>query len=232
MNGYNLLRDWYNYKFSNPSKVKAMHSDMYCYLIDLWNRLGQKDEFGLPTQVTMEALGIGSYNTYKKTFEDLIQFGFVKLIADSKNQYQSKIIALSKNDKALDKAPDKALDKAHIKATDTIYKQETIEQKTIDTIPFQERVSKFLNWFNAEFTKHGKPQSKFRTLNNQTESNLKRLLDKYTTEEWSHAFSNMVKSEWVIQNKNATPDHFLRPANFEKYLNQTNEENKIKFAWQ
>ena len=232
MNGYNLLRDWYNYKFSNPSKVKAMHSDMYCYLIDLWNRLGQKEEFGLPTQVTMEALGIGSYNTYKKTFEDLIQFGFVKLIADSKNQYQSKIIALSKNDKALDKAPDKALDKAHIKATDTIYKQETIEQKTIDTIPFQERVSKFLNWFNAEFTKHGKPQSKFRTLNNQTESNLKRLLDKYTTEEWSHAFSNMVKSEWVIQNKNATPDHFLRPANFEKYLNQTNEENKIKFAWQ
>lgn len=232
MNGYNLLRDWYNYKFSNPSKVKAMHSDMYCYLIDLWNRLGQKDEFGLPTQVTMEALGIGSYNTYKKTFEDLIQFGFVKLIADSKNQYQSKIIALSKNDKALDKAPDKALDKAHIKATDTIYKQETIEQKTIDTIPFQERVSKFLNWFNAEFTKHGKQQSKFRTLNNQTENNLKRLLDKYTTEEWSHAFSNMVKSEWVIQNKNATPDHFLRPANFEKYLNQTNEENKIKFAWQ
>lgn len=232
MNGYNLLRDWYNYKFSNPSKVKAMHSDMYCYLIDLWNRLGQKDEFGLPTQVTMEALGIGSYNTYKKTFEDLIQFGFVKLIADSKNQYQSKIIALSKNDKAPDKAPDKALDKAHIKATDTIYKQETIEQKTIDTIPFQERVSKFLNWFNAEFTKHGKPQSKFRTLNNQTENNLKRLLDKYTTEEWSHAFSNMVNSEWVIKNKNATPDHFLRPANFEKYLNQTNEENKIKFAWQ
>lgn len=133
MNGYNLLRDWYNYKFSNPSKVKAMHSDMYCYLIDLWNRLGQKDEFGLPTQVTMEALGIGSYNTYKKTFEDLIQFGFVKLIADSKNQYQSKIIALSKNDKAPDKAPDKALDKAHIKATDTIYKQETIEQIYIPT---------------------------------------------------------------------------------------------------
>ena len=133
MNGYNLLRDWYNYKFSNPSKVKAMHSDMYCYLIDLWNRLGQKEEFGLPTQVTMEALGIGSYNTYKKTFEDLIQFGFVKLIADSKNQYQSKIIALSKNDKAPDKAPDKALDKAHIKATDTIYKQETIEQIYIPT---------------------------------------------------------------------------------------------------
>lgn len=98
--------------------------------------------------------------------------------------------------------------------------------------PFQERVSKFLVWFNAEFTKHGKPQAKYRTLNNQTENNLKRLLDKYTTDEWCYAFKNMINSEWVIQNKNATPDHFLRPANFEKYLNQSNEENKFKFAWQ
>ena len=70
MNGYNLLRDWYNFKFSNPSKTKSIHSDFYCYLIDLWNRLGQKDEFGLPTSVTMELLGIGSYNTYKKVLND------------------------------------------------------------------------------------------------------------------------------------------------------------------
>lgn len=87
-------------------------------------------------------------------------------------------------------------------------------------VPFQERVNSFLNWFNSEFTKHDKPQAKFRTLNNQTESNLKKLLDKYTTQEWSYAFSNMIKSEWVIESKNATPDHFLRPANFEKYVNQ------------
>lgn len=150
MNGYNLLRDWYNYKFSHPSKVKAIHSDMYCYLIDLWNRLGQKDEFGLPTQVTMEALGIGSYNTYKKTFEDLVEFGFVKLIADSKNQHQSRIVALSKNDKASDEAPDKALDKAHIKATDTIIKQETKKQETIQTIDYKFYFDCFWNAYDKK----------------------------------------------------------------------------------
>lgn len=154
MNGYNLLRDWYNFKFSNPSKVKAIHSDMYCYLIDLWNRLGQKDEFGLPTQVTMEALGIGSYNTYKKTFDDLLQFGFVELIADSKNQHQSRIIALSKNDKANDKAPDKALDKAHVKATDIINKQETIQQQT--TIDYEFYFDLF---WNAYDKKRGREKS-------------------------------------------------------------------------
>ena len=127
MNGYNLIRDWYNFKFENPSKVKAIHSDFYCYLIDRWNRLGQKQEFGLPTSVTMEALGIGSYNTYKKTLQDLIDFGFIKLVTESKNQHQSKVIALSKNDKASTKALDEATTKAIDKATDTITKQENKE---------------------------------------------------------------------------------------------------------
>ena len=123
MNGYNLTRAWYDFKFDNVGKVKAVHSDMYFYIIDLWNRLGQKDCFGLPTSVTMEALGINSYNTFKKVLDDLIEFNFIVLISESKNQHSSKVIALvtalSKNDKATDKA----LDKASNKALDSITKQ-------------------------------------------------------------------------------------------------------------
>jgi len=137
MNGYDLTRMWYNFKFENPTLVKAKHSDMFFYLIDKWNRLGQKKQFGLPTDVTMEALGIGSYNTYKKTLADIIKFGFIKLIAESKNQYQSKIIALSKidkaTDKALDKATIKAVDESPDKSVDSIHEQlnkGTIEQRT------------------------------------------------------------------------------------------------------
>lgn len=120
MNGYDLTRCWYNFKFDNPKKVKSVHSDLFFYIIDLWNRLGQKKEFGLPTSVTMESLGIGSYNTFKKTLDDLFDFGFIKLVSDSKNQHQSKVIAISKIDKATDKALDKATIKASDKATDTI----------------------------------------------------------------------------------------------------------------
>ena len=143
MNGYTLTRNWYNYKFEHPSKVRHVHSDLYFYIIDLWNRLGQKKEFGLPTMITMESVGIGSYNTYKKTLNDLIDFGFIKLIQESKNQHISKIIsisALSKNDKATDKALDKAHtkadDKATDKPTDTIIEQRnkgTIKQKNKGT---------------------------------------------------------------------------------------------------
>jgi len=176
MNGYNLIRDWYNFKFTNPSKAKAIHSDMYCYLVDLWNRLGQKSEFGLPTTVTMEVLGIGSYNTYKKTLNDLIQFGFIKVISESKNQHQSKIIALSKNDKATDKALDEATIKATDKATDTINKQKnnrTIDEKNKFKEPsFDEvndyciernndiDVNKFINFYQSKGWMVGKNKMK------------------------------------------------------------------------
>ena len=111
-------------------------------------------------------------------------------------------------------------------------KEKGKEKEQLYIVPFQERVNKFLIWFNSEFTKHGKQQAKFRTLNNQTESNLKKLLDKYLTDEWCIAFENMVNNNWVIENKNATPDHFLRPANFEKYLNQVKQQETFKAAWQ
>jgi hypothetical protein len=226
MNGYNLIRDWYNFKFENPSKVKAIHSDFYCYLIDRWNRLGQKQEFGLPTSVTMESLGIGSYNTYKKTLQDLIDFGFIKLVTESKNQYQSKVIALSKNDKASTKALDEATTKATTKATDTIDKQyNNITNKQADAI----LIEKFILWFNDMKLKYKKVDGKFKTLSKTDLNNLKSLKALgYTADDFEHAYKVMIDSEWVKINKIDTPKHFLVNDNFSKYVNTVvTEESKF-----
>jgi hypothetical protein len=217
MNGYNLIRDWYNYKFENPSRVKASHSDFYCYLIDRWNRLGQKNEFGLPTSVTMEALGIGSYNSYKKTLQDLIDFGFIKLVTESKNQYQSKVIALSKNDKASYKALNEAHNKAPDKATDTIYKQKNKRtNEDADAIS----IDKFILWFNDMKLKYKKVEGKFKTLSKTDLNNLKSLKTLgYTADDFEHAYKIMVDSIWTKENSTDTPTHFLRNDNFSKYVN-------------
>lgn len=122
MNGYNLIRAWYNFKFENPDITKPSHSDLYCFLVDKWNRLGQKEKFGLPTDSTLESMNL-SYNSYKKYLKDLVDFGFIIIVKESKNQHQSKIVALSKVDKALDKA----LDKASIKALDESF-DETVDE--------------------------------------------------------------------------------------------------------
>jgi len=108
MTGYELTNKWYEFKFDNPARVRHIHSDMFFYVVYLWNKLGRKKEFGLPTEATMESLGIGSYNTYKNTLNDLIAFRAIRLVKDSKNQHHAKIIALSFFDEANNEATDKA----------------------------------------------------------------------------------------------------------------------------
>lgn len=135
INGYKLSRDFVDFSFENPSKIKPSHYALYFFAIEHCNRLGWKREFGLPTTMTMEAISIKSYNTYSKTFNELVKYGFFKLIEKSKNQYSANIIALSKNDKALDKALDKAFIKHASKrsestgqSVDSIIKQLTNKQ--------------------------------------------------------------------------------------------------------
>lgn len=131
MNSYELSRNWFDWSFENPEKINPNHSALYFFTIEHCNRLGWKEKFGLPTTMAKESIGIRSYNTYIKTLNDLVDFGFIKLIEKSKNQYSSNIVALSNFDKAHDKALDKALIKHGTKqreSTDSINKQETKEQ--------------------------------------------------------------------------------------------------------
>jgi len=98
------------------------------YICDLWNRLWQAKKFWLPTEMTMNLLGIWSYNTYHKAYEDLVSRWFIKEIQKSTNQYSARVIAISK----IDKATNKALDKATIKATDET--SDDINKQVFNTI--------------------------------------------------------------------------------------------------
>jgi hypothetical protein len=99
-------------------------------------------KFGLPTEMVKSAIGIHSYNTYIDALNDLVEWGFIKMIQKSKNQYSSNIIALSNFDKATTKALDKAMIKHSTKhgtkqdeSTDSINKQVNKEQINNETIP-------------------------------------------------------------------------------------------------
>lgn len=127
INGYELSRNFWNWCFENPEKVKPNHPALFHFIIEHCNRLGWKKKFGLPTTMAKDAIGIRSYNTYSKTLNDLVEFGFIILIEKSKNQYSSNIIALSN----FNKAHNKALDKAFIKH-DTKQSESTVQ--SIDSI--------------------------------------------------------------------------------------------------
>jgi hypothetical protein len=161
MDIYTLSRNFFNWSFENPEKIKPSHIALYFFCIEHCNRLGWKQKFGLPTTMAKEAIGIRSYNTYIETLNELVEFGFIQLIEKSKNQHSSNIVALSKFDKAHNKALDKALIKHSTKQSestqqsiDSINKQETSKQITKNNI--QERKLKFSSSLQPFLNKYGK----------------------------------------------------------------------------
>ena len=130
INGYSLSRSWFDFCFENPDKIKPNHTALYFFIIELCNRLGWKEKFGLPTSMAKEAVGIKSYNTYINSLNDLVEFGFIVMVEKSKNQYTANIVALSNFDKAQYKALDEAIVKNEVCS---IKKSESTVQSTIQS---------------------------------------------------------------------------------------------------
>lgn len=165
MNSYELSRCFIDWSFENPEKVKPIHYAIYFFAIEHCNRLGWKDKFGLPSQMVMEAIGVKNWRTYSAGLNELVDFGFIKMIEISKNQYSSNIIAIVKNTKAPTKADTKALDKALSKhgakqrqSTVSIDKQlnnTTTNNTTINNKEVKEnKLILFDSWWNQYEYKH------------------------------------------------------------------------------
>lgn len=116
MNGYQLTDAWFEFRFQHPEKVSHAHTELYFYLVYHWNKLSQKEKFGLPSAVTMEATGIRNYKTYRKCIKDLAEFGFIRLVSEAINQHQAMVVAWGKNTKAGTEALTEALTKAQSEA--------------------------------------------------------------------------------------------------------------------
>jgi len=112
LNGYALSRQWFDFTQETSEMVTPMHTALYFWIIDLCNRLQWKEVIGLPTDHTMNAIRIKSYKSYKKSLDDLIRWGFLKLITKSRNQHTCNEVALVLKTKAETKATTKAETKA------------------------------------------------------------------------------------------------------------------------
>lgn len=111
MNIYHLSRKWWDWSFENPERVRPIHSAILFMAIEHCNRMGWKKNFGFPTTMVMEAIGVSNYKTYKKALDELVEFGFIQMVERSRNQYSANIIALVNFAEASGEAHGKALSK-------------------------------------------------------------------------------------------------------------------------
>jgi hypothetical protein len=215
--GYALSRAWFDFAFENQGMVSGNHGCMFLWFLEKNNRMGWVKHFGAPRDETMAAVGITSYNTYRKIFSDLVEWGFIKVIKESKNQYTAHIIALSKNDQPSIQALDSALIQAtiqheysHCSDTDTgtntdtvaINKQETLNNKP-ETIKHVGGNKKFIPPSHTEVQEffESKTNETFWTAD-QCKFQAERFVNFYESKNWMVGKTKMAKwksaaSGWV-----------------------------------
>lgn len=101
--GYSLSKQWFDFVATTEEMVTPMHTALYLWIVELNNRLQWCPVVGLPTDRTMGMCRIKSYKWYKRTFDDLIRWGFVELKEKSQNQYTCNQVALVLETKAVSK---------------------------------------------------------------------------------------------------------------------------------
>lgn len=207
MNSYELSRNWFDWCFDNPEKIKPIHTALYFFCIEHCNRLGWKAKFGLPTEMVKSAIGVHSYNTYIEALNKLVEWGFIKMIQKSKNQYSSNIIALSNFDKATTKALDKALithstkqSESIVESIDSIDKQDNNKQINNKQVP---ELSEFFDY--AKTLEIYKPTLDY---------SIKAKYESWVDNKWKDGHNKEIKN-WKVKIKNTLP-----------YLAETKQEQK------
>lgn len=153
-NGYSFSRQWFDFVFENPQKITPVHAALWFWLIELNNRLNWIKEIGVPTDRAMTAIGTKSFNTYKKAMDDLIEWGFVRLVSKSTNQHTANVFQLVKFPK-LDNVATSNFDEAKKSATskfDTSQMKQTglLHQNLTPHNDIDKPFKPFPNFFKSE----------------------------------------------------------------------------------
>jgi hypothetical protein len=115
------------------------------WLIEKWNRCGQKEKISITTSENMEAIGVKSRNTHSKILADLIEYGFIIMVVPSRNQFSCNVISLTQKISKQKDSKRTALDQALIQHEDStrtasvqapilLINKETSKQRNKETI--------------------------------------------------------------------------------------------------
>jgi uncharacterized phage protein (TIGR02220 family) len=214
LNSYELSRCFINFAFDNPEKISPNHYAIYFFAIEHCNRLGWKTKFGFPTMMACDAVGIKKPQTFIKYFNDLEDWGFIKVVERSKNQYSANIISL------ISATPKKgeAMDKAMVKHAASKGQSNSPINKQVNNITIEQEIdsSKLLSLYNSLLGKQAK------VVNAKTKTQIKqRLKEGYTKEDIVNAIRNASKDPHHIEfnYKYLTLEFITRPDKLDRFVN-------------
>lgn len=94
----------------------------------------------------------------------------------------------------------------------------------------------FLIWFNEKRTEYLERPSNCNLLTNENKIHLEILSKNYTGVDFNKAFHNMCNNKWANESNLILPKHFLKPTNFDMYLQmevipKISKKQKVQRGW-
>lgn len=119
-------------------------------------------------------------------------------------------------------------DKTGVKLTPTVGGVERVENTPTEQVQVKVQVKEkeqgvftpeqFLIWFNDSRTKLLQKPSNSNYLSSHDKNYLEILTNRYKGEDFGKAFHNLCNDKWANESNQIIPKHFLKPENFDKYL--------------
>lgn len=119
-------------------------------------------------------------------------------------------------------------DKTGVKLAPTVGGSERVENTPTEQVQVEVQVKEkvqgvfspeqFLSWWNDSRTKLLQKPSNSNYLSGIDKNYLEILTNRYKGEDFGKAFHNLCNDKWANESNQIIPKHFLKPENFDKYL--------------
>ena len=94
MNTDKLTRDFWSFTRNNMGDVRTTHIAIYLYAIEVYKLEGYNKVFDFSAARGMDGAVIFSSKTYKICFEELVNWGFLKVEKKAKSKYSTLLISI------------------------------------------------------------------------------------------------------------------------------------------
>lgn len=99
MNTFNLSRNWFNFVYENPKRVRAVHTAVYFFILDVHNRSGRREIFPISIPTLMSVISVHDKHTIYSVIDDLVEFGVLKIHQKGKNQFHPTLMSIIETQK-------------------------------------------------------------------------------------------------------------------------------------
>jgi hypothetical protein len=204
-----LLFNGYSIKKAIMKKTKRKGFNFFRSYYDVYNELSDKDKLAfIEALLDKQFLGINP-----KGLEGMAKFAWISQVNSIDSQvkgFQDKTgIILTPTEGGVIRVENTPTEQVEGKEEVEVQEQDSVSKFTPE---------KFLVWFNEKRTEYLEKESHSNYLSKIDKTHLEILVNRYEGKHFSKVMHNLCNDRWANESNQVIPKHFLKPENFDKYL--------------